>query len=94
MQVNLVLLGSVVRVFLKLKSNSQKSDWLKLRRCAKAIGLLTPLMGLSWLFGVLAFNDDTKWFSYVFVLTNSFQVNFVTTKTIKARNNYKGSKEA
>lgn len=71
--VNLVLLGSVVRVFLKLKSNSQKSDWLKLRRCAKAIGLLTPLMGLSWLFGVLAFNDATKWFSYVFVLTNSFQ---------------------
>ena len=47
---------------------------MKIQRSVKAIALLTPLLGLSWIFGIFAVDESTKWFSYIFVVCNSFQV--------------------
>ena len=68
----------IVRVFFKLKMNSLKEkeneDWIRKKRALKAVLLLTPLLGLTWVFGVFAFNEATKWILYVFSIFNALQV--------------------
>ena len=36
--------------------------------------VLLPLLGITWLFGVLTFNSDTLAFQYLFAIFNSLQV--------------------
>ncbi len=43
----------------------------------KGIAILTPILGLSWLFGVLAINEDILFFEYLFNIFNCLQGFFV-----------------
>uniref|UniRef100_H2Y0I3 G-protein coupled receptors family 2 profile 2 domain-containing protein n=1 Tax=Ciona intestinalis TaxID=7719 RepID=H2Y0I3_CIOIN len=71
---NIIMLAMIVRVFLKLKMNAKSGEWQRTRRAVKAIAFLTPLLGLTWVFGVLAVSQSTKWFIYIFSVLNSLQV--------------------
>uniref|UniRef100_H2YXE8 G-protein coupled receptors family 2 profile 2 domain-containing protein n=1 Tax=Ciona savignyi TaxID=51511 RepID=H2YXE8_CIOSA len=71
--INIIMLAMIIRVFLKLKMNAKSGDWLKTRRAVKAIAFLTPLLGITWVFGVLAVDQSTKWFIYIFSILNSLQ---------------------
>lgn len=73
-QINCVLLTAVMRVFLQLKSVSKKSELERTKRAAKAVALILPLLGITWILGVLAVNASTKWFIYLFSIFNSLQV--------------------
>ena len=44
------------------------------RSIIKAICVMTPILGLAWVFGVLAVNEDTLVFQVLFVVFNSLQV--------------------
>ena len=44
------------------------------RSILKAICVMTPILGLAWIFGVLAVNEDTRVFQILFVVFNSLQV--------------------
>ena len=44
------------------------------RILVKAAVLLLPLLGLTWLFGLLAVNEDTVVFAWIFTILNSLQV--------------------
>jgi hypothetical protein len=44
------------------------------RAGVKCMVTLLPVLGLSWLFGVLAFNEETIVFQYLFGITTSCQV--------------------
>ena len=44
------------------------------RSILKAISVMTPILGLAWIFGVLAVNEDTSFFQILFVVFNSLQV--------------------
>lgn len=44
------------------------------RLTAKAVAVLLPILGTSWVFGVLAVNRQAVVFQYVFALLNSLQV--------------------
>ena len=44
------------------------------RALVKAAVLLLPLLGLTWLFGLLAVNDDTVVFAWIFTILNTLQV--------------------
>ena len=70
----MILLGVIVRVFLNLKSNAKTGEWERTKRSVRAIVLLTPLLGITWIFGVLAIDESTKWFLYLFSICNSLQV--------------------
>nr|XP_026691686.1 adhesion G protein-coupled receptor L3-like isoform X2 [Ciona intestinalis] len=70
---NIIMLAMIVRVFLKLKMNAKSGEWQRTRRAVKAIAFLTPLLGLTWVFGVLAVSQSTKWFIYIFSVLNSLQ---------------------
>jgi hypothetical protein len=39
----------------------------------KASAILLPLLGLTWVFGLLVFNRDTIVFKYLFAICNSLQ---------------------
>ncbi|XP_073252506.1 adhesion G-protein coupled receptor D1-like [Porites lutea] len=39
----------------------------------KASGVILPLLGITWLFGLLSFNSDTIIFKYIFTIFNSLQ---------------------
>ena len=39
--------------------------------------VLLPILGMTWLFGMLAFNSATIVFQYLFVIFNSFQGLFI-----------------
>lgn len=44
------------------------------RLTAKAVAVLLPILGISWIFGVLAVNDQSLLFQYMFAAFNSLQV--------------------
>ena len=35
---------------------------------------LLPLLGVTWIFGIFAVNDDTVVFAWIFTILNSLQV--------------------
>lgn len=41
--------------------------------------VLLPLLGFTWLFGILAFDQSTVVFMYIFVILNAFQVSEIVT---------------
>ena len=44
------------------------------RTSLKAAVILMPLLGMTWLFGLLMVNDDTIAFAWIFTILNSLQV--------------------
>lgn len=40
----------------------------------KGMVVLLPLLGLTWVFGIMAINKDTIVFQYLFAILNSLQV--------------------
>uniref|UniRef100_A0AAV2MT05 G-protein coupled receptors family 2 profile 2 domain-containing protein n=1 Tax=Knipowitschia caucasica TaxID=637954 RepID=A0AAV2MT05_KNICA len=53
-------------------------DWENVMRLtAKAVAVLLPILGISWIFGVLAVNTHSLVFLYIFAIFNSLQGFFV-----------------
>ena len=50
------------------------SNFFFFRTTARVSLVLLPLLGISWVFGVFAVNDDTVVFQYIFTISNSIQV--------------------
>ena len=44
------------------------------RDLLKAIIVLLPLLGLTWIIGIFAVNNETQVFAWIFAILNSFQV--------------------
>ena len=44
------------------------------RAGVKGMIVLLPLLGLTWVFGLMAINKDTMAFQYLFAILNSLQV--------------------
>uniref|UniRef100_A0A8W8P1I7 GAIN-B domain-containing protein n=1 Tax=Magallana gigas TaxID=29159 RepID=A0A8W8P1I7_MAGGI len=43
----------------------------------RSLGTLLPVLGVTWLFGILAVNENAVVFQYLFVIANSFQGFFI-----------------
>ena len=50
------------------------------RAILKATVILLPLLGLTWIFGLLAINEDLTVFAWIFTVLNSSQVRFSNGK--------------
>ena len=51
--------------------------YIVLRASMWNVAVITPILGLTWVFGVFSVNDDTVWFQYVFCICNSLQVSYI-----------------
>ncbi|XP_035683821.1 adhesion G-protein coupled receptor D1-like [Branchiostoma floridae] len=79
--VNAVILILVTREVVKLnnisfrvKPEKEKSSF---KSSVRAVAVLLPILGISWIFGVLAVNEAAVVFQYIFALTNSSQGLFI-----------------
>ena len=48
----------------------------KLRQAAKACVVLSPLLGMTWAFGILSVTNAGLVFQYIFIILNSLQVTY------------------
>ena len=46
------------------------------REILKAVIILLPLLGVTWIIGILAVNEDTEVFAWIFAILNSLQVTY------------------
>ncbi|XP_077985318.1 adhesion G-protein coupled receptor D1-like [Glandiceps talaboti] len=74
---NVVFLGMVVRVISRLQNCAEDDKYTKVRASVKAAIVLLPLLGMTWLFGLVSVNRHTIFFEYVFAILNSLQGFFI-----------------
>ncbi|XP_078332607.1 uncharacterized protein LOC111129591 isoform X3 [Crassostrea virginica] len=74
---NIVIIVSLIRVLcassVMMKSTLQKKAASGLR----SLGTLLPVLGVTWIFGILAINEDAEIFQYLFIIANSLQGVFI-----------------
>ena len=46
------------------------------RTLLKAAVIILPILGCTWVFGLLAINEDTIAFAWIFTILNSLQVSY------------------
>ncbi|XP_017290791.1 adhesion G-protein coupled receptor D1 isoform X2 [Kryptolebias marmoratus] len=77
--VNIGILISVTRIISRISGENYKvhGDANAVKLTAKAVAVLLPILGISWIFGVLAVNTHSLAFLYIFAVFNSLQGFFV-----------------
>ncbi|KAB0370297.1 hypothetical protein FD755_018259 [Muntiacus reevesi] len=77
--VNIGILIAVTRVISQISAENYKihGDPSALKLTAKAVAVLLPILGTSWVFGVLAVNNQAMVFQYMFAILNSLQGFFI-----------------
>ncbi|XP_063419969.1 adhesion G protein-coupled receptor L4-like [Mytilus trossulus] len=74
---NFVITGLVMRKLFSTRVTMSKSKKEKLISGVRSIAILSPVFGLTWLFGMFSFHKSTVVFSYLFVIFNSLQGLFI-----------------
>lgn len=77
--VNIGILIAVTRIISRISTDNYKvhGDANAFKLSAKAVAVLLPILGSSWIFGVLAVNDRAIIFQYMFAIFNSLQGFFI-----------------
>ncbi|XP_066465857.1 adhesion G-protein coupled receptor D1 [Tiliqua scincoides] len=77
--VNICILVAVTRVISRISTDNYKvhGDANAFKLTAKAVAVLLPILGSSWIFGILAVNDHALVFQYMFAIFNSLQGFFI-----------------
>uniref|UniRef100_A0A8B9P660 Adhesion G-protein coupled receptor D1 n=1 Tax=Apteryx owenii TaxID=8824 RepID=A0A8B9P660_APTOW len=77
--VNIGILIAVTRVISRISADNYKvhRDANAFKLTAKAVAVLLPILGSSWIFGVLTVNDHALVFQYMFAVFNSLQGFFI-----------------
>nr|XP_058952786.1 adhesion G-protein coupled receptor D1-like [Pocillopora verrucosa] len=75
--INLVLLIRIIVEITRLKDVSGVSETHSCRKSLKACVVLFPLLGLTWIFGILTVTDAGLVFQYLFTIFNSLQGFFI-----------------
>ncbi|XP_043102551.1 adhesion G-protein coupled receptor D1 isoform X2 [Puntigrus tetrazona] len=77
--VNIGILIAVTRIISRISAENYKvhGDANSVKLTTKAVAVLLPILGISWIFGVLAVNDHSLLFQYMFAVFNSLQGFFI-----------------
>ncbi|XP_067676332.1 adhesion G protein-coupled receptor B1-like [Haliotis asinina] len=70
---NTVLIVVIMRVLFSTKMMIRKGNREKFMISFRSLCVLMPVLGVTWVFGILAFNQDTVFFQYLFAIFNSSQ---------------------
>ncbi|KAH9493165.1 Adhesion G protein-coupled receptor L1, partial [Bulinus truncatus] len=72
--VNIAVLLNVVRIIQSSVSMMDENMSSRSKSFLRTLLILTPLFGLTWVFGVLSLSGDSLVFQYLFAVLNSLQV--------------------
>ncbi|XP_052244854.1 adhesion G protein-coupled receptor L4-like [Dreissena polymorpha] len=75
--VNILVVIVVLKRMSSLAAMKTKTETEKLKTGLYSICVLLPVVGLTWVFGVLAINDDMWIFQYIFAILNGLQGFFI-----------------
>ncbi|KAK3741595.1 hypothetical protein QZH41_012539, partial [Actinostola sp. cb2023] len=67
------ILGLIMRRMLRIRHIRNKPRIERIRLGVRATVVILPLLGITWVFGLLAFSSDTIAFKYLFAIFNSLQ---------------------
>ena len=73
--VNMLILGAVLRTTMTLLRNDPGHR--KEKSAMRTLAMLVPILGTTWIFGVLALAHDSIVFQYIFSACNAFQGLFI-----------------
>ncbi|EDV26159.1 uncharacterized protein TRIADDRAFT_23992, partial [Trichoplax adhaerens] len=75
--INIIVLISVVRItYNKSKfqlTQKRRNELRRVRVASKATFILLPILGITWLFGIISVDDHSVVLSYLFVIFNGLQ---------------------
>eukprot|EP00057_Strongylocentrotus_purpuratus_P012002 XP_011666476.1 PREDICTED: probable G-protein coupled receptor 133 [Strongylocentrotus purpuratus] len=71
--VNTVLLSLIMRTFISLKANTKKSETDRLKATARALLIMMPMMGMTWMFALLQASFKNVFLQWLFILLNALQ---------------------
>ncbi|XP_065925905.1 adhesion G protein-coupled receptor B1 [Magallana gigas] len=75
--INILIIVSLLRVLFSSRIVARSSLQRKASSGLRSLGTLLPVLGVTWLFGILAVNENAVVFQYLFVIANSFQGFFI-----------------
>ncbi|XP_048576851.1 uncharacterized protein LOC5503492 isoform X2 [Nematostella vectensis] len=71
--VNCVILSMVVKIVMTSSASQSEPEYRQILAGVKGALVLLPLLGITWVFGLLAVTKETVVFQYVFAISNSLQ---------------------
>ncbi|XP_030837256.1 uncharacterized protein LOC105445490 [Strongylocentrotus purpuratus] len=71
--VNTVLLSLIMRTFISLKANTKKSETDRLKATARALLIMMPMLGMTWMFALLQASFKNVFLQWLFILLNALQ---------------------
>lgn len=72
--INILIIVSLLRVLFASSIMAKSSLQKKASSGLRSLGTLLPVLGVTWLFGILVVNEKAVVFQYLFVVANSLQV--------------------
>ncbi|KAK7491589.1 hypothetical protein BaRGS_00017228, partial [Batillaria attramentaria] len=70
---NFVFVALVIKALMSSTHLLTKSQRDRAKSILKAICVMTPILGLTWVFGVFSVNEETVAFQYLFLIFNTLQ---------------------
>ncbi|KAH9525154.1 Adhesion G-protein coupled receptor D1 [Bulinus truncatus] len=74
---NLVIFIKVIRTMQTSQMMKNKYLPVKVKSALRSLCILSPILGLAWIFGVLSVNKESVVFQYLFAILNSLQGLFI-----------------
>ncbi|XP_061181286.1 latrophilin-like protein LAT-2 isoform X2 [Saccostrea echinata] len=71
--INIIIMVSLIRVLCASSAMTKSSLQKKAASGLRSLGTLLPVLGVTWIFGVLAVNESAEIFQYIFIIANSLQ---------------------
>ncbi|XP_033740708.1 adhesion G-protein coupled receptor D1-like isoform X3 [Pecten maximus] len=75
--VNVIVIFCVMKALFSSKFIATKTEKQKIFAGVRSVTVLLPVLGVTWLFGIISVNNDLIVFQYMFAVTNSLQGFFI-----------------
>ncbi|XP_061181184.1 adhesion G protein-coupled receptor B1-like [Saccostrea echinata] len=75
--IDILIIVSLMRVLFATSTMIKSPLHKKAASGLRSLGTLVPVLGVTWIFGVLAVNESAEVFQFIFIITNSLQGLFI-----------------
>ena len=76
-QANIIVFVMILRTMKNFHTVEQQTNIAKVKTGVKTAMAIFPILGLTWVFGLMTFNRETLVFRYLFAVFNSAQGIFI-----------------